>query len=178
MDDVTNSSLLAWLIDAAAAAALAVAAGIAAFGLSGSAAWGAAVIAAVLPVALTMLRRIMPEPRKFALGPLSLGEWEAVFSTSHATVDESQNGFGEDDCLELSLPAIDALAQDVSPNVVRLRPALPTAGELRCRIERHLQSKKPEPGQAEATSATVFTLSVDASDALRSALLDLRRIAS
>jgi hypothetical protein len=178
MDDVTNGSLLGWLIDAAAAAALAMAAGCGAFGFSGSAALGAAVIAVVLPIALAMLRRIMPEPREFALAPLSLSEWESVVFSSHATVNGAQGSFDEDDCLELTSPAIDTLAEDVSPKVVRLRPALPTAGELRCRIERHFQSKISEPGEGEAPSAAVFTLSLDASDALRSALLDLRRVAS
>lgn len=151
----------AWLIDAAAAMVLALSAGFAGLWLSGAAVALIVGIAA-LAVALAVLRGIRPAPprftlARFALARPSLVDWDEVFAA---------DGQPDEPELLLDCPAPAA--------AVPFRSVFPTAGELYQRIETHLAEPQRDRS-SHAPSAQVVQLGADASAALRSALLDLRR---
>jgi hypothetical protein len=158
--DRGGDELIGWSIDGVAAGMLGAAVGtcLLLLGLAQE-----AVVAASLAglVALAVLRRVRPEPRRFRL---------ASFALTPVAFD----------VLELSdpLPAeplelVDRLPDaDSDSRVVQLfapRP-LPTPGELARRIEDHLGS-----GGEEGRGGKVLELEVDAAAALRHALGELRR---
>lgn len=146
----------AWLIDAAAAMVLALSAGFAGLWLSGAAV-ALIVGVAALAVALAVLRGIRPAPPSFALARPSLVDWDEVFAA---------DGQPDEPELLLDCPAPAA--------AVPFRSVFPTAGELYQRIETHLAEPQRDRS-SHAPSAQVVQLGADASAALRSALLDLRR---
>lgn len=146
----------AWLIDAAAAMVLALSAGFAGLWLSGAAV-ALIVGVAALAVALAVLRGIRPASPSFALARPSLVAWDDVFAA---------DGQPDEPELLLDCPAPAA--------VVPFRSVFPTAGELYQRIETHLAEPQRDRS-SHAPSAQVVQLGADASAALRSALLDLRR---
>jgi hypothetical protein len=80
------------------------------------------------------------------------------------------------DVLELTekelLPPVAEAPVEEQNGVVRLFP-LPTPGDLHRRIDRHLEQRQPV--EARRAPADVVPLGADATDALRSALQELRR---
>ena len=174
MDGGSESGLTGWLIDGAAAAAAGGAAGWCAFMLVSPIAGALAGITA-LAVTLLGLRAIKPEPRRHKLRMFTPATWdEAVI--------------GGPDMLELMEPEVleltelepllldDAIEPPSSDSrVVQLfaRQPLPTAGELKARIDAHLERQPRRPVPPDG--GEVVPLPVDASAALRAAIADLRR---
>jgi hypothetical protein len=148
-------------IDCAAAAIFAAAAGLSAFGFGLTVVLIATVAAASYFVSLKILRSIHAGSPDFALQP-----FEAVALPECAEMDElvltDADRLNADDELVLD----DVLASlGEGSRVVRLfdPSAMPTPGELKARIDRHLDG----PDDA--------LLSPDASKALHEALSELRR---
>lgn len=155
MDDEWNG--LEWAVDGAAALVLGSSAGWTAAMLLGPAeAWLAAVL--VFALSLAALRGV-PAGR-YRLAAFAPAGWEPA-----------------PDVLELTeaLPG-GAAATPLASSVVRLfpvQPPLPSAGQMRESIERHLRQRQ---AGAEATAEDdVVLLGADASAALRHALGELKR---
>ena len=165
MDEGANGGLVAWIIDAAAAVALAAAAGICGLLLVGAPV-GMMCAAIVLVVGLWSLRQVPAEPFVFKVPALVPVGWDRVFSEPA----------DDPDCLELALRAEpETLSTSSMTNVACLELALPTPGEMQRRIERHLKSYALlEP---TASAGQVVPIVADASAALRTALGNLRRSA-
>lgn len=152
------------IADVAAAAALAAAAGFAMVFATASLAAGVAGAGAALALALLALRRLDGDCRDFELAPFALAdlppaEFGELLLTDADRLEAPQPSDAVD---ELVLD--DVLAQlGEGSRVVRLFDAsgMPTPGQLRARIDRHL-------GQAAPVSP-------DASAALHEALAELRR---
>jgi hypothetical protein len=165
MDGGTSDGLMAWLIDAAAATALATAAGVCGYWLSGANVGMAAATAALI-AGLWSLRQIQPEPARFKVPSLALVGWDVI----------SPGQAEDEDCLlltELADPC--APAVPLPENVTILRPALPTPGELQRRIEKHFGEVAARNASDPKPPDQIIPLAADASAALRSALSDLRR---
>ena len=165
MSDSARDGWTAWLLDGAAAVAFA-----AAIGWCGSLLWGPQVAAAAgtaaLMIVLVVLRSIPPEARRYRLPDFTVTEWSASLP---------------EDVLELTdlepLLLQDPLPEpDHGSRVVQLFPRqpLPTAGELKARIDAHLERQPRHPVSPE-TDGEVVPLQADASAALRAAIADLRR---
>ena len=163
MDEGRNGGLIAWMIDAAAAVALASAAGMSGL-LLANVEVGMMCAAIVLVVGLWSLRQVPAEAIMFKLPALVPVGWDCVFS------EPADDG----DCLELTTLA-DAASADSLSNVACLNLALPTPGEMQRRIERHLVNLFPASASTTAPSAEVVPIGADASAALRMALGNLRR---
>ena len=154
MDEEPN--LLEWLIDALAALLFA-----------GAAAWTgwqllAPPMAAVGSMAafafsFAFLRLCSGGGARFRLPRFEIVEWRP-----------------QAEPLELTdaLPAVACPATDKVVHLFPAPPALPSAGELRERIERHLQQ---QGRTGEAQGAEVILLGADASAALRHAFGELKR---
>ncbi len=183
MDDVRHRARFDWLVEIAGAAAAGLAAGYAALKLapsmgffpaagmtlSGMAAFG---------LGLLGMRAVKPEAREhafsdFRLEPIGAGEMlksaaeeplllDVVYETSAAFSASAENG-------ELLLD--DPLVVDPASRVVQLfaHPQLPTAGQLKERIEQHLAAGAVHSVRIDEEPAP------DASAALYAALTDLRR---
>jgi hypothetical protein len=165
MDGGTSDGLMAWLIDAAAATALAAAAGVCGLWLSGANV-GMAAATAALVGGLWGLRQVQPEPCRFTVPSLAVVGWDQV---SVAQADDQA-------CLELTERADPWPAAAPCPtNVIALRPALPTPGELQRRIEKHLGDHAARTASISKPPDQVIPFAADASAALRSALSDLRQ---
>lgn len=169
MDGGSEGGLIGWLIDGAAAAIAGAAAGWCAFVVVSPIA-GAVAGVAVLGAILLVLRAIKPEPRRYSLPVFTLVSWEEAKEFTHAEPDVLK-------LTELEPLVLDDVIEPPSSDsrVVQLfaRQPLPTAGELKARIDAHLERQPrrlipPEGGE-------VVPLPVDASAALRAAIADLRR---
>lgn len=173
MDEARIKARHDWLVELGGAVAPGLAAGFAAFKLAPSfgfdsvAAMTAAGIAA-FGLGLLAMRAVRPEPRDFAL---------AGFSAEPIARDELLLEVIAEEPLLLDVPyeepllLDDPLVADPESRVVQLfaSPPLPTPGQLKERIDRHL-----------ATGAMHFARddegpAADASDALYAALAELRR---
>ncbi len=164
MDGGTDGGLTAWMIDAAAALALAAAAGVCGTWLAG-AEIGMLCAALALGAGLWSLRQVSPEPLRFAMPLRSARAWEQAFTSD-----------GESDCLELTDRVEDRPPRQLDGAiVVRLSSALPTPGELQRRIEQHLRQTSQSDVLNLTSAERVVPLAADASAALRSALGELRR---
>ncbi len=163
MSDSSRDGLAAWLIDGAAA------------GIAGAAVgWSVLVVVgqtealvagvAVLLAAMLGLRLVQPEPRRFKV---------PAFELPDVAVDAEILELTELEPLLLQ----DALPEpEPHSRVVQLFPrqAVPTAGELKARIDAHLE-RQPRHPLPPGTGGEVVSLPVDASAALRAAIADLRR---
>jgi len=163
--DRGGDELIGWSIDGLAAALLGMAGG-ACLLLLGMPREAVAASASLCLGALTVLRQVRPEARRFRVRAFELAPVEFA---------DRQ----EPDVLELTEPVadeplelVDALPQAPEDSrVVQLfapRP-LPTPGELARRIDDHLEGGGDERG------GKVLELEVDAAAALRQALGELRR---
>jgi hypothetical protein len=149
-----------------AAAILAVAVAYCASRLTASAVMVGAGAAVALFVALQILRSVGSNEQKLSLAPFELAEliieeWDELLLTEANRFDQVQSCDGADVLL-----LEDVLTELGSESrVVRLfdASAMPTPGQLRARIDRHLN-------QAQAHGPAV-----DASEALHDALAELRR---
>lgn len=165
--DARHTERIEWAMDVLAAAALAAATGFAALRLGASPAAAAAVAGASLLVAFRLLRSVEAEIPDFALEAFDLEPIpptvpvDELLLTDSDRFDPLEPSIGDD---ELVLDDVLADLGDDS-RVVRLfdPSAMPTAGELRVRIERHLD------GSRDAAALP------DASRALIDALTELRR---
>ncbi|MFC7537158.1 hypothetical protein ACFQPG_07225 [Sphingomonas sp. GCM10030256] len=162
MDGAGEGGIAAWLMDVAAALALACACGFAGASISGAEV-GLAGGSTAMALTLVGLRRITPEPQSYVLPAIVPGTFP----------------IREPDVLELTevepLLLEDALSEvEPGTRVIRLfaAPTMPTAGELVRRIETHLGRQQDGPPR---DSAAVVHLEADASAALREALANLRR---
>lgn len=165
MDEGVNGGLVAWLIDAAAAMALAAAAGTSGLLLM-DAQVGMLCASVVLVFGLWSLRQVTPEPIVFKVAALAPVGWNIALS---AEADDA-------DCLDLTVRAgSETVPTSTATNVACLELSLPTPGEMQRRIERHLSSLAPSFQTLPAPGGQVVPIAADASAALRSALGDLRR---
>ena len=159
MDGEGKASLLAWVIDLAAAA---VAGAAVAFCLVllGKPVPAIPASAGMLLLSFGALQCVRPEAGRYRLPPIALPAWDDVFT---------------DEMLELTEVA-PLLLNDPVPAVeesgdIRLFPMtpLPTAGELKKRIDAHLVARQADDDD------NIVLLSPDASAALRNALAELKR---
>jgi len=152
------------VVDLAAAAVLAVAAGFCALRLSWRLGPSAAVAGLGLCACFALLRSVRPTDGRFRIGDFALAEVPAP--PEELLLTEADRVADEPAVRPDELLLDDVLAQVVPDSrVVRLfdRAAMPTPGELRARIDRHLDGSR---GPAAAP---------DASQALHEALAELRR---
>jgi len=167
-------------IDVAAAAVLAATVGFAALRAGGSGVTVGAVVAAAFLVTVRVLTSIGPVSSAFAIGTFALEplpvaiEPEELLLTDADRLNADEPSVNGDELLltevhgagsdELVLDDVLAKLGEES-RVVRLfdPSAMPTPGELRARIDRHLDS------------SDLPLLSADASRALHDALAELRR---
>jgi len=161
MDWEGSVSLRAWLIDlvAAIAAASAVALCLVLLGQEAAALPGGA---GSLLLCFSALQCVPPEAGRFRLRAFAVPEWSEVL------MEEAEKP------AELEPLLLDQVADAPRSGVVRLFPAtpLPTAGELKQRIDAHLaRDLQPDPTDDD----NVVLLSADATAALRSALAELKR---
>lgn len=161
-----DARLATWIegiVDAGAAACLAGAAGYLAFRFGSSLATLCALVAAVLLGGWLGLRTVGHGPATFVLGPFAVApflvgeECDELVLTESDRLRDSASSEAPD---ELLLDDVLAKLEDFS-RVVRLfdRSAMPTPGELKNRIDQHLD-RSP---------------ALDASQALHDALSELRR---
>ena len=151
-------------VDAVAAAVLAVAAGYCALRLSLDVAPAMGVAGLCLCAWFALLRSVRPTGGRFGIGDFAVAEVPAPPEELRLT---------EADRIPDELPArtdellLDDVLAQLGPDsrVVRLfdRAAMPTPGELRARIDRHLDHGRDSAGTP------------DASQALHDALAELRR---
>ncbi|MFL6728609.1 MAG: hypothetical protein ACJ8E3_06195 [Sphingomicrobium sp.] len=163
-----DARLALWLeriADVGAAASLAAATGYGALRLGSPPATVVALGAATLLGAWTALRSVSPGPATFPLSSFDAGPilvpaaQDELVLTDSDRLDREANEPAD----ELLLDDVLAKLEDFS-RVVRLfdRSAMPTPGELRNRIDRHLDGSRPSAPP-------------DASQALHDALSELRR---
>jgi hypothetical protein len=168
MDDAQPKARLDWLVELGGAMAPALAAGFAAYQLAPSLGFGGAgamMVAASACFALGVLamRAVKPEVRAYPM---------ASFAVDPIAPVEVEEPLLLDTLYEEPLLLDDPLAApEKDSRVVQLfaHPALPTPGQLKERIDRHL---------ATGTMHVVHEFegpAPDASDALYAALADLRR---
>ena len=183
MDEVRNRARFDWLVELAGAAAPGLAAGFAALKLAPSfafdpAAGMAASGLAAFAVGVLGMRAVRPGAREHAFADLRLepiavdmfqgtvGEepllLEDLYKATEPIEDVAEGG-------ELLLD--DPLIPDPASRVVQLfaSPPLPTAGQLKERIDRHLAADALHPVRHREEPAA------DASAALYAALAELRR---
>lgn len=176
MDGESARGRFDWLVELGGSAVPAAAIAFAAWKLSplfaiapGAAVTGAC--AAGFTLSFAVMRSVAPEPRRHGLAPFAVEPIEAL---PELLLDQR---FEEPLLLEQRLVEDDALLLEdrldepgPASRVVRLfQPApVPTAGELKCRIDRHLAGDR---GTGEPRPAPP----ADASDALYAALAELRR---
>ena len=170
--DGNGDDLIGWLADGAAAGILGAALGasllLLGFPLAGV---GAAATGGL--AALGLLRQVKPEPRRFRLPAFELPQPVVAEPESEPAPDILELTMVADpevepEPLELEDRIEPAPADSRVVQLFAARP-LPTPGELRQRIEAHLEVR------AERPAAPVLELEVDAAAALRQALGDLRR---
>jgi len=168
MDDVRPKARFDWLVDLGGAIAPALAAGFAAFKLAPSLGWppAAAVAASAagsFALGLWAMRLVKPEMRTHVLSNFDVEPIRAI---------ESEEPLLLDTLYEEPLLLDDPLCEPATDSrVVQLfaSPPLPTPGQLKARIDRHL---------ATGTMHVVHEYegpAPDAADALYAALADLRR---
>ncbi|GAA4015714.1 hypothetical protein GCM10022280_13130 [Sphingomonas swuensis] len=164
--DGAGDDWIGWMADGVAAGLLGAAVGTCLLLLGGS---GGAVIAAAASgvAALMLLRQVKPEPRRFRLP--AFDQPDIVVEQVPADILELCDAVGAEEALLLDDP-LDDLPGDSRVVQLFAPRALPTPGELRARIEAHLQEDR-RPGGAD----NVLDLEVDAAAALRQALGELRR---
>jgi hypothetical protein len=164
MDGTPRERLIEWLVDSLAAASLAAASAFASLELGGSIGWSVAAACAGFLLAYAGLRGVQPEPATY---PLAAFAPEAV--ETGGDVDELLLGPEMLIAVEAegSELVLDDILASIAPDsrVVRLfQPdRLPTAGELKASIDRHLGRAGPECTPPDAT------------EALHQALAELRR---
>jgi hypothetical protein len=157
------------IVDAVAAAVIAAAAACCALRLSSS--LGVAAVAAILALCcgVVLLRAVRPEERHFLIGDFAPAESPALGDKLVVGDEDSFPEAALDGSPELLL---DDVLAELAPDsrVVRLfdRTAMPTPGELRDWIDRHLGSDRMSAAPHDAPG-------VDASQALHEALAELRR---
>ena len=159
MDGDRNGSLLAWLIDLAAAALAGAAVGLCIVLLDQPMA-AVPAGAGMLLLSFSALQRLRPEPGRYRLPAFELPAWDDVLRDDTFELTEVEP-------LLLDQP----VPQAEGRGVIRLFPMtpLPTAGELKQRIDAHLGARQPHDDD------NVVLLSPDATAALRSALAELKR---
>ncbi len=182
MDAALHRARLDWLAETAGASALALAVGFA--GLKAGPSLGAGTVAAVLATGLAFglgalaMRSVPSEPRvhalpAFALVPIEPGELLLDDPVGELLLDDPvDEPLVLQDVVEEALLLDDPLAEaEPGSGVVRLfaASAMPTPGQLRERIERHLATGTMHVVREYEGPAP------DASDALYAALSDLRR---
>jgi hypothetical protein len=168
MDDARPKARFDWLIELAGAMAPALAAGFAAYLLAPSLGFGGAgavMVAASMGFALGYLamRAVKPEVRAFPLSSVAVGPMAPVDTEEPLLLDILY-----EDPLLLDDPLTEP---ETDSRVVQLfaHAPLPTPGQLKERIDRHL---------ATGTMHVVHEFegpAADAADALYAALADLRR---
>jgi hypothetical protein len=153
-----------WAADAAAAAVLAIATGACALRLSMDVGMVVMTAALALCCSFALLRAVRPNGSRFGLAEFALADLPAPPDELLLTDADRLPNQPEARSAELLL---DDVLAELGPDsrVVRLfdRTAMPTPGELRPRIDRHLDSGR--------SSAPIG----DASQALHEALAELRR---
>jgi hypothetical protein len=181
MDEAHIKARFDWLVELGGAAAPGLAAGYAALKLAPTlalapAAAMAAAGSAGFGLGLLAMRVVRPSPRAHALPGFAVAPVEAVAGEpllldvrlgQTVVVDEVAGALAEDDALLLD----DPLLPIAESRVVQLfaSPAIPTPGQLKQRIDRHMAvGERPPPGDD-------VLLSPDASEALYAALAELRR---
>lgn len=165
MDASRDCGRLDWLVELAGAAVPAAAVAFAAHKLAPG--WLFAAAAAALVVAFAAMRRVRPEPRtfqfrEFDIPPLPQVRPEAEFTPGELFLDEVHSDPADELLLEDTLTEPPADARVVQLFAVE---PMPTAGQLKARIDRHLAGA-PRPALQQIP---------DASEALFAALADLRR---
>jgi len=160
--DTRRTQLIEGIVSLVAAAILAAAVGYAVGRLTPSMVTVGGAAASALFISLLVLRSIGPSDREFALGQFALAElaFEELDELLLTEADKIDSSTGNN---ELVLDDVLANLGDDS-RVVRLfdAAAMPTPGQLRARIDRHLDQARP------ASEAP------DASAALHEALAELR----
>ncbi|WP_029940594.1 hypothetical protein [Sphingomonas astaxanthinifaciens] len=166
--DGNGDDLIGWLADGAAAGILGAALG-ASLLLLGFPLAGVGTAAAGGLAALALLRQVKPEARRFRLPAFELPQPLVDAPDILELTDIAEEvAPAEPEPLELEDRIEPAPAESRVVQLFAARP-LPTPGELRQRIEAHLEVR------AERPAAPVLELEVDAAAALRQALGDLRR---
>ena len=182
MDEFTHKARFDWLVEIAGAVAAGLATGFAALKLAPSFGFDAAVGTTASGLAgfglgLLAMKTVKPEAREhafadFSLGPIAVGDvldvslepllLEGVHDSFAAPRDEAEAD-------ELLLD--DPLVANPESRVVHLfaSQAMPTAGELKKRIDSHQAADSSGFGRVSGEPDP------DASDALYAALADLRR---
>jgi hypothetical protein len=165
-----NGGRLDWLAEIGGATALAAAGGYAALKLIP--AFAPVAGAGCLAVGLIAIKAVKPEPRRHVLPEFALDRVAADELLLETVYEEPlllEDLFEEqDDALLLE----DALPKaEPESRVVQLfaHPAIPTPGQLKDRIDRHLA------GAPQATLSQVTPPQIDASEALYAALNELKR---
>jgi hypothetical protein len=181
MDDVRHRARFDWLVEVTGAAAAGLAAGFAALKLAPS--FGFAPVAgmtasglAVFSLGLLGMRMVKPDAREHAFAEFSFepigtvemmdaaGEEPLLLDVVYEEPAVSREIAGSDELL-----LDDPLVVDPASRVVQLFAGqqLPTAGQLKERIEQHLAARAPNSVDEQPVP--------DASAALYAALTDLRR---
>ena len=155
MDGERGIGLGAWLIDLAAAA-IAGAAVALCLTLTGMSSAAMAAGAGCFLLSFSGLQCVAPGAARYRLPSFATPGWDGVLDA---------------DVLELAELAPEEMMENRGSGVVRLFPMtpLPTAGELKQRIDAHLARSR------SADDDNVVLLSADATAALRSALAELKR---
>jgi hypothetical protein len=181
MDTALIKARYDWLVELGGAAAAGLAAGFAALKLAPTLglAPGPAMIAgasAMAGLALLVMRAVPADPRNHALAGFAVEPIDTVAGEPLLLDDVHEEPLLLEDVAgalaeEGELLLDDPLVADPDSRVVHLfaSPPLPTPGELKQRIDRHL-AESGKPG-----SGNVLALAPDASDALYAALAELRR---
>jgi hypothetical protein len=155
------------IVDAAASALWAAAAGYCAFRISSAIVAGPVVVVA-LCCCFALLRAVRPEEQHFALSDYVPGDIPCA--PPQLLLTHESHGIEQTAPERNELVLDDVLAELASDSrVVQLfdRAAMPTPGELRARIDRHLDS--------HVGTGRVSAAPPDASQALHEALAELRR---
>ena len=160
MEDARDGGRFDWLAEWIGAAALAAGAGFAALKLAPQ--WSLATALAALAFGYATMRLVRAEPLTRALPSFELAPLEPSSARDELLLDQLYVEDGDELLLEDPLPA-----PTPDSRVVRLFAvdSLPTAGQLKTRIDQHLATT-PRPALQQVP---------DASDALFAALADLRR---
>lgn len=158
MDEEGSAGLWAWLIDLAAAAVAGAAVALCLVLLNKPLPAIPAGVGMLL-LSFSALQCVRPEAPRYRLPELRPPEWQEVFAQ---------------DLRELTAPEplpIESAAPPQGGGVIRMFPMtpIPTAGELKQRIDAHLR------GTPRHDDGNVVLLSPDASAALRNALAELKR---
>lgn len=160
MDHVRDCGRFDWLVELIGAVVPAAAAGFAVLKLAPN--WALAAAAGTFALAYLAMQMVRPEPRTHALAGFELAQIDALPQAGELLLEDIHAEEAGELLLEDALPSPQADSRVIKLFAV---DAIPTAGQLKARIDRHLATAaRPDVQQVP-----------DASDALFAALADLRR---